>query len=230
MHPASVPILDNAAVFFTNFDPPVADRLFGQACELDGHEGNWAYRKALLLSSQIRKGLIDSSAIGTKIKELEQTRFEETDVKGRPYVFAKLAHCAFAVGMDRDAIRLAQMSVVSAKPLGGSDAFDDPLHDANILLGRMAIRSGDRKLAARYLLDAAKICRSVHPEPIGPDVVLAGELLALGETDAVAEYFTACSHLWEEGRVLLAGWADEIKHGQTPDLSKTWRETVKHGL
>ena len=222
LNPASVQILDRAACFFATFDPPVADELFGQSCELDGDEGRWAFRKALLLSSQIKRGLIDSDQIAAKIKELEQTRFEQSDVKGASYVFAELAGCAFAAGFDDDAFRLANMSVNSAEPSSGSDAFDDPLHVANILLGRMAIRSSDKKEAARYLLDSARVCRSVHPEPVGPDVVLAGELLAAGERDTVEEYFTTCAGLWLEGRKLLMGWADEIKRGQTPDLSKTW--------
>lgn len=218
LHPTSVQVLDNAASFFKEFDPLVADRLFRRACELDGDEGRWAFRRALLLSSQIRGGLADRFLIETKIKDLELSRFKQADEHENAYLLAELAACAFAVGMDRDATRLAHMSVNAAQPSHGSDGFDDPLHASNILLGRTAIRSGDRAQAARYLLDAAKICRSAHPEPLGPDVVLAGELLAAGERGAVEEYLTTCASLWVEGRAILAGWADEIKRGQTPDL------------
>ena len=218
LHPTSVPVLDNAASFFWRFDPPVADRLFRRASELDGDEGGWAYRRALLLSSQIADGLTDRNLIEARITELERTCFGPTDDKGRSYLFGELAACAYNVGLDRSSVRLALISVNAAQPSRGSDGFDDPLHEANILLGRMAMRSGDSQQAARYLLNAANICQSEHPEPLGPDVVLAGELLGAGEKDAVADYFTTCASHWAEGGAMLAGWADDIQHGKTPEL------------
>jgi hypothetical protein len=219
LHPASVPILENAAAFFARFDPPAADRLFKLGCTIDGHAGHWAHRRALLLSSQIKNGLADLDLISGKIRELELTHFEQTDDKGRSYVLGELAECAFAVGMDRDVVRLAQLSVNEAQRSHGSDGFDDPLHGSNILLGRAAIRAGNTTRAAKYLLDAAKICRPPFFEPVGPDVVLARELLKAGFKDAVAEYFTLCAELWVEGRSIVVRWVDEIRHGETPELS-----------
>jgi hypothetical protein len=218
LHPSRVQVVDNAAIFFARFDPLVADRLLLRASELDGDEGRWAYRRALLLTSQIRDGLTDRSFIEARITELERTCFKPTDEKGRAYLYGELAHCAFSVGLDRDAVRLAQISVNEAEPSRGSDGFDDPLHEANILLGRMAIRSGDPQRAAQYLLDAANIRQSAHPEPYGPDITLAEELFATGACDTVAEYFTTCASHWDEGRPMLEGWADDIQRGLPPDF------------
>ena len=180
LHPTSVQVLDNAARFFTHFDPQVAERIFRRACQLDGDEGGWAFRRSLLLSSQIKGGLTDRNFIRTKITELERTGFEASDEEGRSYLFVELAECAFAAGIDRDAVRLAEISVNAARPPDSSAGFENPRHRANILLGRLAMRSGDCQQAAPYLLDAANICQSPHPEPTGPDAVLAAELLAAG--------------------------------------------------
>src|SRR5579872_1935036 len=151
LHSNSLQVLGNAANFFTQFDPPLADRLFRRACQLDGDEGPWAFRRSLLLSSQIKGGLTDHNFIRTRITELERTRFEPTDEKGRSYLFGELANCAFSAGMRRDAVRLARMSVGAALRSRGSHGFHDPWHAANILLGRLAMRSEDSQQAARHL-------------------------------------------------------------------------------
>src|SRR5579871_679743 len=50
LHPSSVEIIHNAAAFFAELDPMIADRLMMRACEVDGDRGGWAFRRALLLS------------------------------------------------------------------------------------------------------------------------------------------------------------------------------------
>jgi len=217
LHPASVEIIDSAALFFAELDPSISDKLLVRASQLDGNRGRWAHRRALLLSEQVRGGLSDRNLIRTRIEELERTCFEPADKEGRSYLSAELARCAFAAGLD-DAARLAQIAVTAGERSDRRVGFDDPLHDANIILGRIAMRSGDATGAARFLLRAANVRLSPHPEPLGPDVVLAEALLAAGHRDAVAEYFTICASRWAEGREMLQGWAHDIRKGRTPEL------------
>jgi hypothetical protein len=218
LHPASVEIIDNAARFFAEFDPSISDKLLVRASQLDGNGGHWAHRRALLLSQQIRGGFSDCNLIRARIEELERTRFAPADNEGRSYVFAELARCAFAAGFDSDATRLAQIAVTAGERSDRPVGFDDPLHDANIVLGQSAMLSGDAIGAARFLLLAANVRLSPHPEPLGPDIVLAEALLAAGQRDAVAEYFTICASRWAEGREMLQGWAHDIRQGRTPAL------------
>jgi hypothetical protein len=49
-------------------------------------------------------------------------------------------------------------------------------------------------------------------------MVLAGELLALGERDVVLDYLGRCSSFWKHGVDQLSQWAGAIERGETPDF------------
>ena len=79
-------------------------------------------------------------------------------------------------------------------------------HQANIVLGRVALAENDVELAKYYLLEAGRIPESsspASPGPMqlqGPNMRLASELLQRGESDVVLEYFGLCSRFWHSDK------------------------------
>ena len=108
--------------------------------------------------------------------------------------------------------------------------YGNVIHEANALLGRAALRDGDKKAAAEYLLKAGATPGSPQLNSFGPDFTLAREMVELGETKAVLDYFDLVEKFWvDKGRgkplaeqvsarnkVKLDGWRADIAAGQTP--------------
>ena len=94
--------------------------------------------------------------------------------------------------------------------------FGNAIHDGNMVLGRLAAKDGKINLAVKYLHSAGSTPGSPQLNSFGPNMSLANDLLELGETESVIEYFEMCKRFWkmEDGR--LDSWAASIKGGGTP--------------
>jgi hypothetical protein len=98
--------------------------------------------------------------------------------------------------------------------------YGDALFEANVLLGKMALRRGDKKAAARDLLAAA--------DTPGPDRIRRGEfemnlpraLVDWGERRPVAEFFERMAPKTVRLKQ-FQDWAAEILKGINPDLIPT---------
>jgi hypothetical protein len=97
-------------------------------------------------------------------------------------------------------------------------AYGNAIHDGNSVLGRAALKQGDIKKAARYLLDAGKTQGSPQLNSFGPNMSLAKELLEKGEKNAVLQYFEFCRKFWSMGGEDLDNWTKEVKAGKVPDF------------
>ena len=97
--------------------------------------------------------------------------------------------------------------------------YGNAIHYANLVLGRLALRSGDTEQAKRYLLKAGQTPGSPQLGDYGPDMTLARELLDRGQKRAVLQYFDLCNRFWRnEKRNCIAAWTDEINGGRAPDF------------
>jgi len=92
------------------------------------------------------------------------------------------------------------------------------IHYGNLVLGRLALRSGDREKAKRHLLESAKLSDSSYLCIIGPNMMLASELLELGERAAVVEVLNLCTNFWKTNDHRAEQWIYAIAHGQNPDF------------
>ena len=88
----------------------------------------------------------------------------------------------------------------------------------NQVLGRLALVDGNVEGAKAHLLASAETTGSPVLRSFGPSMVLAGELLALGERDVVLHYLKRCSLFWKHGADQLARWAGAIERGETPEF------------
>ena len=93
------------------------------------------------------------------------------------------------------------------------------LHDANDVLGRVALRSGDVQLAKQYLLKAATTPGGGSISTVGPRMTLAQALLEHGERDVVLEYLENIKTSWNSGGRQLDHWIATIRKGKSPRLN-----------
>ena len=70
------------------------------------------------------------------------------------------------------------------------------VHEMNQVLGRAALRAGNRDEARRALLAAGATPGSPQLDSFGPSFVLARELLDKGEKDLVIQYLDAVGKFW----------------------------------
>lgn len=96
--------------------------------------------------------------------------------------------------------------------------YAQAVHQANIILGRAALRADDIDSAKAYLLAASKIPYSEILDAQGADLQLANALLARGQRETVAQYLQAGTRFWPRGRAQLDGWLQQLAAGQIPSL------------
>lgn len=99
----------------------------------------------------------------------------------------------------------------------GGCCWDD-IHQANILLGRCALRDGDTGMAIEYLNKAGSVKGSSSLSTFGPNMALAKELLEKGQKEAVLSYLDAVSKFWKMGKSEILAWKIAIQSGKTPDF------------
>ena len=94
--------------------------------------------------------------------------------------------------------------------------YGNAIHKAHLTLGRLALRQNDIPTAIEHLRNAGKTPGSPQLNSFGPNMLLAFELLRVGEKDAVLEYFDLCEVFWEMGDTRLAAWRETVRSGGIP--------------
>jgi len=110
--------------------------------------------------------------------------------------------------------------------------YGDAIFDANMQLGRAALRQRDKRTAAKYLLAAAETPGSERLKYNGADIPmnLPRELVDWGERDAVAQFLERSARLVEDSRAKqFQDWAAEIRKGINPDLTPTFSGLSENG-
>lgn len=95
-------------------------------------------------------------------------------------------------------------------------SYGNAIHDGNMVLGRLAVRSGDIQKGAEYLIAAGKTPGSPQLNSFGPNMSLANDLLEKGEKQSVIEYFGLCKKFWEREEGRLDSWIASIQGGGKP--------------
>lgn len=85
-------------------------------------------------------------------------------------------------------------------------------------LGLVALAEGDHAAAARELLLSATTPGSPQLGSFGPNLILAQQLLDLGDRAAVLTFFDRCAVWWQMGRGKLDGWRKAVHEGRSIDL------------
>jgi hypothetical protein len=90
------------------------------------------------------------------------------------------------------------------------------IHDSHVVLGRVALRTGNVAEAKAQLQQAGHVTGGGTLTSFGPNMSLAKELLERGERDAVVQYLEACEAFWPNR--MLSQWIQTITGGGTPNF------------
>lgn len=123
----------------------------------------------------------------------------------------------------QDARRYAQDALALAPRYRSHPQYGTAIYLANMTLGTLALRDGDRRKAALFLRNASRAPASEELE-YSKGIVsshhwhLAADLLELGERDVVLEFLERMSAISVADRFELRQAATEIRKGGTPRL------------
>jgi len=138
----------------------------------------------------------------------------------RFYALPKAAKESFAAGKVEDAKKYAEELMTLLPDFRKSRDYSDALHDANMVLGRIAVREGRMEDAKRFLIESAQISGSPDMMNYGPNMRLAKDLLEKGERQAVLDYFEGCRKFWVNNAGKLDKWSQEVRNGKVPDFGR----------
>lgn len=137
------------------------------------------------------------------------------------YKLCDLAKKEFESGNIQNARKYANQLLEEAKGRENNWNYGNAIHDGNMVLGRIALTSGDISGAKEYLLKAGATPGSVTIHAFGPNMSLAKDLLEKGERQVVIEYLEMCRYLWAIDSGKLEKWIKQVKEGETPDFGAT---------
>jgi len=212
-------LLANAARFFSIDEPDLSAEYLLKAQVLDPLEPEWPERLGRLYLAQginevlpeRRKDLMNLALI-----QLEQAVGLIQDPIFQLGLFADLAKVSFEAGdMDKAGFYAKELLAYS-RQTGGDWFYGKAIHIGNLILGRIALQSGNITQAKFYLLRSTQIPSSPHLRSFGPNMALADELLVYGEDEAVIEYLRQCGKFWKQQ--VLNRWIEKIKAGKRPDF------------
>jgi hypothetical protein len=133
----------------------------------------------------------------------------------RFYALGGAAKQSFAVGKVEDARKYAQELMTLLSSFRQNQEYGNAVHDANLTLGRIAVREGRLDDAKRHLIESIRTPGGRLMD-YGPNMSLAKDLLEKGERQVVLDYFALCRKFWNFGR--LDEWSQQVKEGKTPDF------------
>ncbi|CAN5524050.1 hypothetical protein BH18VER1_BH18VER1_08710 [soil metagenome] len=157
----------------------------------------------------------------TPAEGLQRATAELSRVKtpeDRFYALNEVAKESFAAGNAEDARTYAEELLKLMPSFRPNWNYGNALHDANMVLGRIAARDNRIDDAKRYLLESGKTPGSPQLDSFGPNMSLAKDLLEKGERDSVLEYFGMCRRFWKMHGGRLNKWTVDVQHGRIPDF------------
>jgi tetratricopeptide (TPR) repeat protein len=247
-HPQNARIVGNAAMFFLLNDFEQSEELLKQAQALEPENPQWPERLGQLYSLRGGPGVSGQKELAARaLREFQAAERLQSQAATHPHIggdpeeveaadFGKiltwihklpdLARTAFDAGEFEQARNYAAELLEKATSSDLPEFFrndGNALHHANLILGRVALLSGDVEQARRHLVASAEIEGSPQLDSFGPNMSLALELLEQGERDVVLEYFSRCGKFWKSGTDLLQEWTSQVKQGITPDFGANLR-------
>lgn len=171
--------------------------------------------------------------LNESLKTLQSTNLEASNSKEYIYTIESLkgniALASVEAGELYSAKKLAEEMLTNNVDTGAWN-YSNIIHDANTILGRVAIQKNDVKKAKEHLIKSAEISGSPQLNSFGPSYILARELLQLGEKGIVLDYLDLVAKFWAkpghrsspEKIQKLKKWIDEINSGKIPNDRK-WR-------
>jgi tetratricopeptide (TPR) repeat protein len=217
--PDNTAILRNAASAFAPADDIIAETYLRHGIELQPKNPDWSLRLAILLEARAARSPGDRVKAATEaLAHRQQACDLEKNANKRFAYFTEMPRDAI---LANDYIRAKHLSEQLLSWVG--NFRDDPnygyaIHIGNIVLGRVALHSGDTDSAETYLTAAGDTPGSPQLTSKGPDMSLADELLKRGQRQAARDYLQQCEKFWTSGSSRLKSWIATIDAGGSPDF------------
>ena len=227
--PSRAVIFGNAGEYYLLSDKPAAEKYLLQAQALEPKNPQWPDKLGELYRLQ---GLHPSAAT---VKQFAQKALAEYEAAaalagktGQSDTSAELAKTAFNAGEYDKARTYAEALLKRGEDIAAAGKADprtpafifqensNDIHEADMVLGRLALRDGDIAGAEAYLLAMGRVSGSSQLDSFGPNMQLADDLLKAGQRNAVLAYFNECAKFWHDKK--LGEWRSEVKAGKTPDF------------
>ena len=154
-------------------------------------------------------------------QEYQRTTNELHRAKNDEQRFCTLGSAAkssFALGKIEDARTFSEALMALLPAYTNHWNYGNAVQDANLVLGRIAVREGRIAEAKKFLAASSKSNGSPQMNSFGPNMSLALDLLEKGERDAVLEHFIRCRKFWKLHPEKLDQWTGEVLAGKTPDF------------
>jgi hypothetical protein len=214
-------LLGGAADFFVLHDRELSEALLKKAQRLEPNNSEWSERLGHLyaLGSSKLSGEARHEAATRSFEELERAFACEQAELQLFMMLPKLAKAAFEAGQfDKARTYATDLLSWAERPDFFYHKNGDAIHYGNLVLGRLALRAGDREKAKRHLLESAKMQGSPCLCSSGPNMALAKELPELGERAILVEFLSLCTDFWKTSDHRAEQWIYAIEHGQNPDF------------
>ncbi len=220
-HKNNTAILGNAARFFLIYDKDIAEKLLKKAQSFEPNNPKWSARLGELYN--LEKMRANSPEAKRKVaakslKAQERSLKATTGETEKFYKLSDLARTAFDAGDMKKAETYATELLDMVARYKSNWNYGNAIHHANLILGRIALKSGKIKEAKAFLLKAGETPGSPQLNSFGPNMTLTKELLEKGEREVVIEYFQLCGRFWKMGKTQLNKWTAIVKAGRMPDF------------
>jgi hypothetical protein len=218
---SNLAILGNAAQFFTHHDKELSEAFLKKGQSLEPHNPEWSKRLGHLYALGLLKRTGDSrhEAAVRSFAELERAFACEKEELKRFWMLRTLAKAALEAGeLDKARSYATDLLSHADKPGYFYQKNGPAIHYGNLVLGRLAVKAGEREKAKQHLLASAKMSGSPSLCTGGPNMMLAKELLDLGEREVVVEFLRLCTSFWETNDHRAEQWIYAVEHGQNPDF------------
>ncbi len=228
--PGNPVIMANAGRYLAARDRDAAISFLQRAADLEPANPEWplelsAQRKLAAAALRAERPERARELFAAALADLEMAQERADDRERRFSILTRLPEVAMEAGKPVEAGDWAQ------KLLGKAEMFPtrdrnraNAEHSAHTTLGRIALQNGDTLSAGRHLLLSAQVRGSPELNSVGPSLVLARGVLALGETDAVITFLHLCGNFWVAGRPDLDRWTEEIRRTGVSDFSRRFHE------
>ena len=141
-----------------------------------------------------------------------------SDEQEKHMLLSQLITSAFEAGDVEQAKSWALATLNQGSNARTDLSLADSVHHAHIILGRIALLSGNLTEAREQLIEAGQTQGSPVLGSFGPNMLLAKELLQKGERDTVIQYFQECASFWKLRGERLNEWTATVKGGGMPNF------------
>jgi tetratricopeptide (TPR) repeat protein len=214
--PGNLKLLGNSARYLLHNDRDLAIQSLEKARSLDPTNPKWPADLGQIYSLEMIGATekVKTELAGKALEQLE-IAYDLSSDDGRDALLKSLAQSALASGDTVKARTYAEQML--SQNVGGWNHGNN-VHHGNLVLGRMALSTGNIDEAKERLIAAGKTPGSPQLDSFGPRMRLAEELLQKHEKEIVLEYFDLCSKFWTLGESRLAEWSAIVEDGGIPDF------------